>query len=163
MDRSFDGARDVSSETCALDDTARDNASIEQVESAPSTTVLVVDSPDTDEGPRQDTEAISESSSAVLDPGTEADAVCPTGGGGENAMALQNLGADRADSSSNCPSSKDGRSNETLNIDETRSSPQPESTTRSVSPRTVPVRSSPSRQQQLRYPVFRFRGDRCGT
>lgn len=156
MDRSFDGARDVSSETCALDDTARDNATIEQVESAPSITVLVVDSPDTDEGHRQDTEAISEFSSAVLDRGTEADAVCPTGGGGENAMALQTLAADRADSSSNCPSSKDGRSNETLNIDETRSSPQPESTTRSVSPRTVPVRSLPSRQQQLRYPVFRF-------
>ncbi|CAM9454432.1 unnamed protein product, partial [Laminaria digitata] len=130
MDRSIDGARDVSSETCAVDGTARDDATIEQVESAPSTTVFVVEASDTDEGARQDTEAISELDSAVLDPGTEANAVFPDGRAGEDAPALQILVADRADSSSNFPLAKDDRPNGALNIpiEETGASPRAETT-----------------------------------
>lgn len=159
MDRSLNGTRDVSSETCAGGDTARDDATSEQVESAPSTTVFVVDEPDTaDEGPRLSTGAIYELDSAALDPGTEADAIFPVGGSGEageGATALQLLVADRADSSSNYPTSNDDRSSGTLSIvtEDCGTSPQSETTTRSVSPRTaggVSVRSSPSHQKELR-------------
>lgn len=139
MDRSFDGARDVSSETCAVDDTARDNATSEQVESAPSTTVFVGETPDTDKGARQDSEAIYDLNSAVLDPGTEADEIFPVGGVGDDASAVQTLVADEADSSSNCPPSEEDRSNRTLNIEinETGTCPQSETTTISVSQRTA--------------------------
>lgn len=147
MDRSFDGARDVSSEICTVDDTAGDNATSEQVESAPSTTVFVVEAPDKDEGARQDSEAIYELNPTVLDPGTEADAVFLVEGGGDDASAVQTLVADRADSSPKCTPSEDDRSNGTLNIEieETGTCPQSETTTRSVSERTaygVSVRSS---------------------
>lgn len=137
MDHSISGA-DVSSESCAVDSTGRDDATIEQVESAASTTVFLVDASDApDEGARQDTEAASEQdTSAELCRGTEMDVGSPGGGAGKDATALRNLVGDRAASPSNCPPSKDGPSNGTLNI-ETGTSSQSEATTASVSPQPI--------------------------
>lgn len=137
MDHSTDGT-DVISESCsAVDNTGRHHATNRQVESASSTTIVANASDAVDEGARQDSETASELDNAELSPNIEVALGSPGGGAGGDATAPRSLVGDGAASPSNCPPSKDGRSNGMLDIETGTSSQQSEAATTSVSPQPI--------------------------